>query len=70
MIKINLETIKNNALYKKRKIYQKINIISAHKYESKIHTEGLIYAVNAVADTWSFQILINIYGAISLQKSW
>ncbi len=29
MIKINLETIKNNALYKKRKIYQKINIISA-----------------------------------------
>ena len=40
MIKINLETIKNNALYKK------INIISAHKYESKIHTEGLIYAVN------------------------
>lgn len=31
MIKINLETIKNNALYKKRKIYQKINIISAHK---------------------------------------
>lgn len=46
MIKINLETIENNALYKKRKIYQKINIISAHKYESKIHTEGLIYAVN------------------------
>ncbi len=46
MIKINPETIKNNALYKKRKIYQKINIISAHKYESKIYTEGLIYAVN------------------------
>lgn len=31
MIKINLETIKNNALYKKRKIYQRINIISANK---------------------------------------
>lgn len=30
----------------------------------------LINAADAVADTWSFQILINIYGAISLQKSW